>query len=140
MYWKNDRQRNLAQKSGFKILVVEDDLSLCDVIESLFEMSGYVYTIVNDVEEIAPLLNEFEPDLVLIDYLLPSTNGGDLCMQIKGDNEKAHIPVIIYSAINKNLLPIDEYRCDAFIEKPFDLEVLINKMDHLLTRKSRRVT
>ena len=138
MYWKNDRQRNLAQKPGFKILVVEDDLSLCDVIESLFEMSGYGYTIVNDVEKMAPLLDEFEPDLVLIDYLLPSTNGGDLCMQIKTDRAKAHIPVIIYSAINKNLLPIDEYRCDAFIEKPFDLDVLINKMDHLLARQSRR--
>jgi DNA-binding response OmpR family regulator len=131
---KYQRQHKIdeAVPFQFKILVVEDDASLCELLEDIFVDVGYAYEIVADVKEIIPLLNEHQPHLVLIDYLLPSNNGGDLCLQIKNDDTNAHLPVIIYSAVNKALLPINEYRCDAFIEKPFDLDVLLQKMDNLL--------
>ena len=137
MYFRSKKKCAPTTNPNFKILVVEDDPSLCEVIGSLFEMNGYGFNIVNDVENITPLLSEFNPDLVLIDYVLPSTNGGELCMQIKTDHHNAHIPVIIYSAMNKDLLPIKEYHFDAFIEKPFDIDVLIHKMDALLTKQTR---
>jgi CheY-like chemotaxis protein len=112
-----------------KILVIEDDPSLIEVLQSLFEIYNYDYHIYQDAQDIKSLVFVHQPDVVLLDYLLPTTNGGNLCLQLKYDEGTADVPVIIYSAISKQLLPINEYRCDYFIEKPFDLDFLIQKIN-----------
>jgi CheY-like chemotaxis protein len=118
-------------KNSIKILVIEDDDSLCDVLTNIFSLVGYNHLICNDTVDIIELVEEYTPQLVLVDYLLPSTNGGELCMQLKSHIETKHIPVIIYSAINKDLLPIGEYDCDLFIEKPFDLNYLLLEIEKM---------
>jgi CheY-like chemotaxis protein len=65
------------------------------------------------------------PDLILLDYKLADTNGGDLCRQLKDTPEYRHIPVIIFSAY---FSPADHNRpgdCDGILYKPFDLESLL---------------
>lgn len=129
-------ESELGPNQHFRVLIIEDDAAMCEIMEAICSLVGYQFKIVNDVETIAPLINEFNPHLILIDYLLPSSNGGDLCQQVKGNQQTTDIPVIIYSAYNRRLLPVHEYQCDAFIEKPFDIDHLLFKIEMLLTQKN----
>jgi DNA-binding response OmpR family regulator len=116
-------------RKAIKILVIEDDPSLSELLSDIFENEGYLFEVYEDTADIFGLVEEFKPDLVLLDYLLPSTNGGEICTQLKTNNETCQIPVIIYSAISKQMLPIQEFHCDSFVAKPFDLDVLLREIE-----------
>lgn len=115
-----------------KILVVENDTSIVDVITAFLEDEGYNYVVYDDAVEIQPLIQEHKPDLILLDYLLDNTNGGELCSQVKKTPETAHIPVIIYSAAPKVLQSLGYYGCNLFVAKPFDLDYLAYQIGQLL--------
>ena len=108
-----------------KLLVIEDDASLCELLGELFSGEGYQYKILEDANQLFYWVDEFKPDVILLDYLLPSTNGGELCAQLKSNVGTKGIPVILYSAISEQLLPLNEYKCDSFVAKPFDINHLI---------------
>jgi two-component system phosphate regulon response regulator PhoB len=112
-----------------KILVIEDDSSLCELLAELFNEEGYHYKICEDADQIFFWVEQFNPDVILLDYMLPSTNGGEVCMQLKCNEKTKQIPVIIYSAVNKELLPLDEYKCDSFVAKPFDINDLVRTIE-----------
>jgi DNA-binding response OmpR family regulator len=124
----------LPQFRRSRILAIEDDNSLCEILEVLFYQSGYECLIVQETTDITGLMQEFKPDLVLIDYLLPKINGGELCSQIKQNSLFARIPVIIYSAYSRVLLSLGNYGCDYFLAKPFDLDDLTRNIEVLLSR------
>jgi DNA-binding response OmpR family regulator len=70
-------------------------------------------------------IENFKPDLILLDYKLADTNGGDLCAQLKNDPLYHHIPVIIFSAYFHPSENIRPGGCDDMLYKPFDLENLL---------------
>ncbi len=115
-----------------KLLIVDDDSALVEVLEELFNEVGYQVKAINTVENILPVIADFQPDLVLLDYLLPFVNGGELCSQIKRNRSTCQIPVIIFSAYPKVLLSLGDYGCDAFIAKPFDLDSLLFHIEKCL--------
>jgi len=125
-------------RTGFKItkiLVVEDDNNLIEILEILFNEAGYQMKALNSVKKIIPIVEDFQPDLVLLDCLLPESNGGEFCRQIKLNEATCLIPVIIFSAYPKVLLSLGDYGCDAFIAKPFDLDVLLFHIEKCLETK-----
>ena len=79
------------------------------------------------------LYKEFNPDLVLVEFLLPGINGGEICYQLKNLNN--YVPVIIMSTHKKVFRSLGTYGCDDFIEKPFSLADLLNCIDRHLTLK-----
>ena len=117
-----------------KILIIEDDPSLAEILVDFFRSTGYARRSFSSTENILELVEQFNPDLVLLDYLLPKVNGGELCRQIKRHEETKHIPVIIYSAFPKVMLSLGNYGCDAFVSKPFDLNDLVDQIEILLAR------
>jgi len=119
-----------------KILVVENDSALAEMLADLLTFYGYQFRIYSDAEEILPLV-EYKPDLVLTDFLLSLVNGGELCSQIKRNKATANLPVIIYSAFPKVILSLGDYGCDAFIPKPFELDDLIHKIEELLAKHAK---
>lgn len=125
-------KHKIAKTSAYKILVVENDQNLIDILEAVFEEEGYQYKIFNDVLDILPLIVEYQPDLVLLDFVLPRINGGELCSQLKSVAGTKDIPVIIYSAAPKAFLSLGNYGCDLFIPKPFDLDRLVQNINSLL--------
>ncbi len=117
-----------------RILVVEDDEILIEFLNIIFTRSGYVYKAYRYTENIIPLIEEFEPDLVLLDYTLPLLNGEILCNQIKHCPKTRMLPVIIFSAHSNMFLSVGKYGCDSFIGKPFEPKYLIQKIEMHLIR------
>lgn len=114
-----------------KILVIEDDAGLVEFMHFYFEMCDINCRINGPIFNILPLVEEYQPDLVILDYLMPYVTGAELCRQLKTNAGTSHIPVLVYSAfpdVNRSLI---DCGCDAFIAKPFeldDLQVLIEKL------------
>ena len=115
--------------SGKKILLIEDDEALVEVLGIIFTNAGFSYRAYSSIENILPVVEEFRPDLVLLDYTLPVLNGEILCNQIKRYKQTTTLPVIIFSAHNDMFLSVGKYGCDAFIGKPFKPQYLISKIE-----------
>ena len=116
---------------GYRILVIEDDVSIAEVMGRFFDVVGYRSQIIDKTTNLLTHISDFKPDLILLDFLLPQSNGGELCRQVKENNDTKQIPVIIYSAYPMQNIDIDKYGCDAFIAKPFDLDFLQEKIEQL---------
>lgn len=114
------------------VLIIENDESLLALFEDLFTYEGFKVHAEQDTEDIFALVRDFEPNIVLLDYMLPGINGGELCAQLKRDPDTKHIPVIICSAYAPVLLSLGSYGCNAFLSKPFELKDLIVKVRECL--------
>jgi CheY-like chemotaxis protein len=116
-----------------KILVVDDDESILEVIQIVLESEGYqIQTCQNS--QCFQYLTGSLPDLILLDILLSGEDGYELCKQLKHDQTTAHIPIIMLSALSDVNELADVSGADAFLEKPFDIDVLIETVArHLLS-------
>lgn len=121
-----------------KILIIEDDQAISEVLQQFFKMTGYPCLTRASALDIVALVNELQPSLIIMDYLLPQINGGDLCSRIKSETEFRNIPVIICSAYPRVLMSLGDYGSDAFITKPFDLDDLMTTVELLLHKSATR--
>jgi two-component system, OmpR family, response regulator VicR len=112
-----------------RILIIDNDESVLEVLQEIFKNDGYETDCYGQVEDIFKLVDDFKPDLVLLDYILPGINGGELCAQLKKDPVTRHIPVVICSAYPQVMLSLGSYGCNAFISKPFELRDIVMQVD-----------
>ncbi|EDM35180.1 two-component response regulator [Pedobacter sp. BAL39] len=118
-----------AMTQRARILVVEDDHELTTILKEIFNEVGYEVVTLNDARDIVPLVRQIQPWVVLMDYLLPTTNGGELCRQIKQDKTTQPVPVIICSGLASDELPLAEIGCNGYLPKPFDLDELVRQVE-----------
>ena len=102
-----------------KVLIIDDEESILEVLTVCFVEEDFEVKTSLSVNSIVDLINEFDPDVVIVDYLLRGLNGGELCHEIKMFNPS--LPVVIISAYPKHTLSLARYNCDLFIAKPFDI-------------------
>jgi CheY-like chemotaxis protein len=114
------------------ILILDDSQDILNILDQALTDEGYRVTTYNHCEDVLKVVKEHQPNLVLLDYLLFGINGGEWCHQIKTDPSTMHIPVILMSGYPRVLESLGNYGSDAFIAKPFDLEVLYKTVDHWL--------
>lgn len=117
----------------YKILIVEDDRIIADnVCEQLLKW-GYDVKIADDFNDVLKIFVKYEPQLVLMDIGLPYFNGYHWCMQIRNISK---VPVIFMSSMsdNMNIVMAINMGGDDFIVKPFDINVLIAKVQAMLRR------
>ena len=101
--------------------MIEDDADTIDIIEFMLQDAGFAVIKINRMvfsKEIAVI----NPNLIVLDYLLPHALGNELCVTIKNGEGTKHIPVLLYSASNLGPQIANECKADAFIAKPFDIE------------------
>jgi CheY-like chemotaxis protein len=118
----SSQQSNTQQRK--RILIADDDTAILEVIAMMLEDAGYdVKTTVNG--QTVTLVQEYSPDLILLDIWMAGMDGRTICKSLKGNTLTKHIPIVMISA-NKDTKKIaSEAGADNFIEKPFE-------MDHLL--------
>jgi DNA-binding response OmpR family regulator len=120
-----------------KILIIDDDADLLELLQGFLESNGFEVKTNQSSEGIFQTIEQYQPNLIILDYLLNGINGGELCHQVKSTT---HIPVILYSAYSKVLLSLGTYGCDQFIPKPFDLYFLLESVRRLSKRKPNLIT
>jgi DNA-binding response OmpR family regulator len=109
-----------------KILIVEDDHDILNLIKELLEDDGFEVTALDYTGSITNSINRYQPELVILDFLLPGVNGGELCHEIKSQPLTAYLPVIMLSGFPRVLESLGNYGADLFIAKPFGINELLS--------------
>lgn len=112
-----------------KVLVVDDDTEVLDVMQEALEYYGYEVRVTAQAYAAFSIIETFKPGVVLLDYLLDGANGADICHQIKMNPWTAHLPVVIVSAYSKVLQSKGDFGYDKLLAKPFDLNELISTVE-----------
>lgn len=103
------------------ILIVDDEPAFLEILRMILHRSGYNLLTASDGAQALELIQAHNPDLALIDDMLPGISGGEVCQAVKNDAALCHIPVILYSAgprvRDHNF--IAKIRADAALYKPF---------------------
>lgn len=117
----------------YKILIVEDDLGISNAIKLQAETWNFDIKLIKDFNNVLAEFSEFEPHIVLMDISLPFFDGYYWCKKIR---DISKVPIIfISSATDKmNIIMTINMGADDFISKPFDMNVLIAKIQALLRR------
>jgi DNA-binding response OmpR family regulator len=119
-----------------KILVVDDEDEIRLLFSRVLSDKGYdVITAARGLDAIKKVQSE-NPQMIILDAMLPEVHGFDICKRIKGSSKYGHIPVIMISAIYRGWRYAqdlkDSYGVDEFIEKPFKISELIQKVEALM--------
>ncbi len=115
-----------------RILILDDNQDILDVVEEALTYEQFEVHSTTLASDIIPLIKKIEPNLVLLDFRVSGTNGGEVCRSIKSNPDFTNIPVIIFSAYINSESVLFSYGCDAVIYKPFNLDELINKVNSLI--------
>ena len=117
----------------YKILIVEDDETITGGLKTHLEKWNYQTECMTDFKDVMGKFLEFEPQLVLLDIVLPFFNGFHWCQEIR---KISKVPIIFLSSVNDNMNIVMAMNMggDEFIEKPFDLNVVTAKVQAVLRR------
>ena len=117
----------------YKILIVEDDPTICEVLLRQLTKWGYLIKPVQDFHAVMDTFEDYQPHLVLLDITLPFFNGYYWCEQIR---KVSQTPIIFISSANDdmNLVMAINLGADDFIPKPFHLDVVTAKIQAILRR------
>jgi len=117
-----------------RILIVDDEDDIVAVIKARLETAGYEVDCAYDGKEGLKKIKESQPDLAILDIMMPGINGSTLCGMLKYDENFRNLPVILLTAKGAQLdKEIGEtVGADAYIVKPFEAQVLLNTVENLL--------
>ncbi|WP_071190700.1 response regulator transcription factor [Trichormus sp. NMC-1] len=119
-----------------KILVVDDDLGTRLSISDYLELSGYSVIMADNGQEALSMVDQYHPDLIVTDIVMPRMNGYELVRRVRQQAEFRLLPVILLTARTKTQERILGYQsgCDLYLPKPFELEELAAAIRNLLER------
>jgi CheY-like chemotaxis protein len=119
-----------------KVLIVEDDLHIRDIFQMIFETYGYQVECLENGKVLCERDNNW-PDVIILDKQLPGLDGVQACQYLKSQPDTKNIPVLLITAT----LGIDRAAkaagADDFLEKPFDMKSMINKVSRLIENNNR---
>ena len=122
-----------------KILIIEDDISIADIEKDYLEANGYEVELVYDGLKAMDKFNEYNPDLVLLDLMLPGKDGFELCHEMRKIKEVPILMVTAKTSISDKVLGLG-LGADDFITKPFDPSELVARVKAHLSRFDRLVS
>lgn len=114
-----------------KVYIVEDDLSQREMLEIILEQHGFeIKSSIGNEKDIIRSMEDFKPNVILLDLILPDSDGYDLCNQIIRNQELSSTPVVVLSCIRDidTKMSLLSSGCLDFLTKPYKTENLINKL------------
>ncbi|HPB29902.1 MAG TPA: response regulator transcription factor [Candidatus Sumerlaeota bacterium] len=120
-----------------KVLIVEDDADIASTVEYNLQQEGYEVRVVEDGRNAFPTAKSFQPDIVLLDVMLPGMDGFEICKKIKSDERTADIPVVMLTvkAGEVDVVLGLELGADDYIAKPFSVRILMARIKTVLKRR-----
>ena len=120
-------------KSKQRILVVDDDLDILNIMSISLKDKGYEVEGTANGDEAISRAERFKPDLIIMDIYLSGTNGKDICKKLKETKKTSSIPIILISASTQLKNTVRECGANGFLNKPFENADLFYGVDNFLT-------
>lgn len=117
----------------YKILIVDDDANICELLRLYLEKDGFDTVVANDGEQAVEYASKYSPDLILLDIMLPKLDGWQACREIRKTSET---PIIMLTAKGETFDKILglELGADDYVSKPFDTKEVIARIKAVLRR------
>jgi two-component system response regulator HydG len=127
---------NLPLTTTRKVLIVDDEVNMCELIQDALSARDYQTTSANDAVTAMGILRQLEFDCVLTDIKMPGTSGLELCKQVT--ELRPDLPVVVMTAFGNMETAVDALRCGAFdfVTKPFEVELLVAAIDRAVKHRS----
>ena len=124
-----------------KVFLVEDEQSIITLVEYNLKKEGFKVSVSSNGEEALHEIKEQEPDLVLLDWMLPDLSGIDICRSLKKDKKFQDLPIIMLTAKGQEEDKVAALNAgaDDYITKPFGHAELVARINALLRRSKPRV-
>ena len=119
-----------------KLLLVEDDPSLAELLEFRFEKEGYDVRVTADGDEALVMVAEDTPDLIILDWMIEGTSGIEVCRRLRRDKTAAHVPIIMLTARESEDDRVRglETGADDYLTKPFSPRELLARVAAVMRR------
>lgn len=119
-----------------RILVVEDEAPIQELLQFNLERNKYRVKVADSGEKALTLAAKFMPDLILLDIMLPGTDGLEVCKRLKADAKTSNIPIIMLTALceEADVVAGLELGADDYVTKPFSPRVLLARVKAALRR------
>ena len=116
-----------------RVLVVDDDKNICELLRLYLEKEGYGVILAHDGEEAVVKFNALKPDIILLDIMLPGIDGWQVCREIR---KKSNVPIIMITAKVETFDKVLglELGADDYMIKPFDSKELVARVKAVLRR------
>lgn len=121
-----------------KILVVDDDINICELLQLYLENEGYTVFVANNGQEAVDKFHAKEPDLVLLDIMLPKMDGWQVCREIR---KTSSAPIIMLTAKGETFDKVLglELGADDYVTKPFDAKEVMARVKAVLRRTKENI-
>ena len=121
----------------YKILIVDDDENICELLRLYLEKDGFETIVANDGEQAVDYAAKYSPDLILLDIMLPKLDGWQVCREIRKTSET---PIIMLTAKGETFDKILglELGADDYVSKPFDTKEVIARIKAVLRRSHEK--
>ncbi len=121
-------------KTSPLVLIVDDELHMCNILRRILEKDGYRVITVLDGEAALQLTKEKEPDLILLDLMMPGIDGREVCRRVREFSPKTHITYFT-AKMESDPLALKELRseADAYITKPATSKQILSQVNKVLS-------
>jgi len=122
-----------------KILIVDDDVNICELLNLYLKKDGFDTKIANNGKQAIEYAENYDPDLILLDIMMPELDGWQVCRQIR---KKSETPIIMLTAKGETFDKILglELGADDYISKPFDTKEVIARIKAVLRRSAEKTS
>lgn len=116
------------------VLIADDEVDIVETLQFMLQAEGYICKVAYDGEEALALAKTVNPDLMILDVMMPKINGYKVCRLLKFDAKYKDIPILMVTARSQDedKLIGEETGANEYITKPFDIEAVINKVKNYL--------
>ena len=123
-----------------RILIVEDDRALSDILTYNFEQAGFAVTVASDGQEALRQASVVPVDLVLLDVMLPEVDGIEVCRRLRASNTTRDVLILMLTAKSEEVDQIVGFSvgADDYVTKPFSVKVLLQRVNALIRRQDSR--
>lgn len=118
-----------------KVLIIDDDQDILEALDLTFSSSGFETKASTDGSVVLELVENFEPDVIILDIMLAGIDGRNITKKLKSEEKTKRIPIVMVSAHIKGEESSLAAGADAFLAKPFDIFSIIEKVEELVSRK-----